>query len=120
MVEAAYETTRKAPMISGRQAADYLNISDNVFFPAIRGGILLAQMEARRQTSTQYSFAVEYLDQVRKVLPIERRKGLTVFTRDVVERLKPINKSWEGREIDWKKDAQETDRVMKELKKRKK
>lgn len=103
-------------VISGILAYRYLRISDRVFFPAVKRGVLKPQMTKDLSTRTEYHFAVAYLDEVAKVLPKLRKKGVEVFTDDVISRLAPINKEWDGKlNVDWKKDVEDTKRVMKKL-----
>ena len=107
-------------MISGLKAMLYLRLSDRVFFPAVKHEILVPQMRMPRQGKTEYNFVIAYLDEVAKVLPLERKKGLEVFTPTVIEKLKAINKVWNGKkDVDWQADERDTDRVLKSLSKRK-
>lgn len=122
LLERGNEIQRKRePVISGRLAFQYLNLSDRVFFPAVKAGHLIAQAEMRRPGRTEYNFAIAYLDEVAKVLPKERQHGLEVFSEELQARLAPINKEWNGKkDVNWEHDAAETKRVMELIKKRKK
>lgn len=97
-------------MISGRQAADYLDISDNTFMKALEGGHLVPQMELLRPLrKPERGFAMQYLEAVKAILPDKRIQRMTVFTEEVIKRLQPINKSWRGKtDVDWEKDNRET------------
>ena len=108
------ETKSAGGMISGRLAYRYLRLSDRVFFPAVKHRVLVPQMMKPLGKRTEYHFSIAYLDEVAKILPKERQKGLEVFTEPIVARLASINKEWDGKmNVDWAKDAKDTERVMK-------
>lgn len=110
----------EAPMLSAIKAADYLNLSDNAFFPAIKAGWIIPQAELRRPGRHERAFVVEYLDDVKRVLPAERGKGFTIFTEGIVMKLVALNSTWLNRQVDWKKDMAKTERAMAKISKPKK
>lgn len=107
---------RRYKVISGRMAYRYLRLSDRVFFPAVKHGVLMPQMMKSAGNRMEYHFAIAYLDEVAKILPKTRSKGVEVFTEDVVKKLTPINREWKGKlNVDWQKDLEDTKRVLKKL-----
>lgn len=107
---------RKRPTISARKSADYLKLSDNALKPALEAGWIIAQQEFRRGNKMERGFVVAYLDEVKKILPKMRGRGLAVFTPEIVEKLLKLKASWDGKkDVDWEKDNRDTIRVMREL-----
>lgn len=111
----------KKGMLSGRQAADYLNISDNTFMKAVEGGYIVPQIELKRPPGRiERGFVVQYLETIKKIIPRKRVQRLSVFTPPIFEMLLPINKEWRLKsDVDWGQDSLDTEKAMRELAKRK-
>lgn len=93
------QTGREQGVISARKAAERLKLSHNTFFKAIAAGTIIAQAEIEHDDRTIYGFEPSYLESINKILPKHRIGGQTVFTEDIVARVKELNKIW-------KKEAQ--------------
>lgn len=91
-------------VISTKYAARYLKVSYNALIKEIdttdsNGGDICWQARIADKSSERpiLGFDVDYLREVLNVIGNVRQRGKAIFTNDVKEKLKPINKRWRAR-----------------------
>lgn len=88
-------------MISGRESAKLLKISNSVFFTAAKCGDIQPQIEVPIGKKKVGYFELSYINEISSILPKRREKGFEIFTPQIKEQLKPINERWKNRVIKW-------------------
>lgn len=85
--------------ISGRKLAELCHVSNGPFFEAIRNRTIIPQLVMPKQENNPYVFSPEYAKEIIPLFPKKRTKGSKVFTAELKDKLKQINKRWEKKTI---------------------
>lgn len=85
------------PMISARDAALKLRLTNATLSRAIAGSIVRPQARIEGKKRPSFGFEPDYVDEIDEILPSERGSGVVVFTPEIVEAIEKINAKWRKR-----------------------
>ncbi len=90
----ANEPKRIVGVYSARKAAEFLELSDNTFSKGMAGGHIIPQALIEGDSRNSFGFEKAYLAEVKQALPKDLAKGQSIFTPEIITKLKQIKERW--------------------------